>query len=73
MEYYDIDSDSSNYVESEDNEEEIMIDENLIEMSDTKKEDAKYLSIFENSSYYFDEQIMGLEDVEALKNGSCHD
>ena len=46
---------------------------NLIEISDTEKEDAKYLSIFENNYHDFDKQIMGLEDVETLKNGSSHD
>ena len=44
-----------------------MTDEDLIETLDTEKEDAKYLSFFENNYHDFDDQIMGLEDVEALK------
>ena len=37
MEYYDIDSDASEYVESEDDEQGIIKDDDLIEMSDTEK------------------------------------
>ena len=47
-----------------------MTDDDLIEMSDTEKEDATYLSVFENNYNDFDEQIMGLDDVEVLKKGS---
>ena len=51
-----------------------MIYNDLIEMLDTEKEDAKYVSIFENSYNCYYEQIMGLEDMELLKKeGSCHD
>ena len=44
-----------------------MTDDNLIEMPDNEIEDVKYLSIFENNYHDFDEQIMGLEAVVALK------
>ena len=50
-----------------------MMDDDLIKISDTEKEDATYVSIFENNYNDFDEQILGLEDVEVLKNGSFYD
>ena len=43
MEYYDIDSDASDYVELDDDEQESMTDDDLIEMSDTEKEYAKLI------------------------------
>ena len=41
-EFYNIESDASDYAESEDDEEKFVIDDDLIEMAGTEKEDTKY-------------------------------
>jgi len=39
-------------------------------MSSEEKDDGKYLSIFDNNEDDFDEQVMTVKNVEALKNTS---
>ena len=66
--FYNIDSDSSDYTESdEDDNDGNDTDEDLMIMSNEEKKDAKYLAIFQNGSENFDEEIMSVEDVNALK------
>ena len=64
--FYDISSDTSDYKDSSSDEEE-ETDDDLDEMSDTEKQDNKYLSIFDNNCVDFDEKIMTLENVAELK------
>lgn len=62
-EYYNIESDSTNYAVPEFGEEDFT-DDDFIEMSHDEREDTKYLAIFENN---YDGKIMALEDVNKLK------
>lgn len=55
--YYDIESDLSDYVES---------DDDLVEMISEEKHDTKYLANFQNSSEEFDEHIMIVDSVNEL-------
>ena len=64
--YCDIESDTSSYIDESDTEGEDT-DEDLREMSTEEKEDAKYLSIFENEYNDFDEKVMSVEITEELK------
>ena len=66
--YCDIESDSTDYVETEDDSDEIAIDDDLLSMSPEEKLDTKYLAIFQNKSQEFYEQIISVESVTALKN-----
>ena len=67
--YYNIESDSSEYRKSdEDNDDGDVTDEDLLEMSTEEKQDDKYLVIFQNGSEYLDEEIMSVDDVNELKN-----
>jgi len=65
--FYNIDSDSSDYSESDYDEEGDVADEDLLEMGPDEKHDAKYLAIFQNNSEEFDEKIMSLDDANELK------
>ena len=65
--FYNIDSDSSDYRESDYDDEGDVTDEDLFEMNTDKKHDAKYLAIFQNNNEEFDEQIMSLDDSNELK------
>ena len=64
--YFDIESDASDYVESEsdfsDNE-----DEEKAVISEAEKKDVEYLSIFQCKTDEFDEEIMNVDNVEELK------
>ena len=59
--FYNIDSDSSDYSKSGEDDDGDVMDEDLLEMSSEEKQDAKYLAIFQNKNEEFDEQIMSLD------------
>ena len=63
IQYCDIESDISSYIDESDIEGE-ETDEDLREMSTEEKEDAKYLSIFENEYNDFNEKLMSVESTE---------
>ena len=67
MMYFDIESDTSGYLDSA-SEEDDDTEDDLGEVSEEEKEDNKYLSNFDSNCVQFDEQIMTLESVEELKN-----
>ena len=67
MEYADIESDSSNYCDSESKEYNITTDDDLMKMTREEKKDIRYLSIFDNNYGEFDEEIMVLDSVDQLK------
>ena len=64
--YYDIESDSTDYVETDD-EDNGSTDDETIMMTSEERDDVKYLSIFDNNEDDFDEQVMTVKNVEALK------
>jgi len=66
--FYDIESDSSDYTEpDEDDDDGAETDDDLMIMSIEEQQDAKYLAIFQNGSENFDNEIMSVQDVNALK------
>ena len=65
--FYDIESNSTDYVNNDDYVTEDDTDEYLITMTPEEKEDAKYLAIFQNNNEDFDEQIMGVDSKNELK------
>ena len=65
--YFNIDTDASSYVELLSDSDKDETDNDMKEMTDEEKEDAKYLSIFESEYNDFDEKIMSLESLEELK------
>ena len=60
--YFDISSDASDYVCTDDENTDDTDDEHII-MSSEEKEEVKYLSIFQKHSDNFDEEIMTVESV----------
>ena len=66
---YNIDSDTSDYnvTDDDDNDEEIERDEDLVLMTEEEKVETKYLAIFENNCEEFDEQVISVENADALK------
>ena len=66
--YCDIESDSSDYSNTDESEDEMSTDDDLLCMTEEEKQDTKYLAIFQNNSDEFDEQIMSVENQEQLKN-----
>jgi len=67
MDYYNIDTDESSYVDSSSDSDGDDTEDDMKEMTEEEKEDTKYLSIFESEYNDFDEKIMSLESLEALK------
>ena len=65
--FYNTDSDSSDYSESDEDDDGDVTDEDLLEISSEEKHDTKYLAIFQNKNEEFDEQIMSLDDSNELK------
>lgn len=66
---YEIQSDSTSYVESK-VEEDDRTDNDLIEISDDKREDKKVVAIFENNYDVSDKDIVALEDITTLNKRS---
>ena len=67
MDYYNIDTDESKYEDSGSDSDGDDTEDDMREMPEEEKEDTKYLSIFESEYNDFDEKIMSLESLEALK------
>ena len=66
-EYYDIESDSSDYSNTDESEDDQNTDDDLLCMTEEEKQDTKYLAIFQNNSDEFDEQVISVENQEQLK------
>ena len=64
--YFDISSDASDYVCTDDEDIDDTDDEHIV-MSSEEKNEVKYLSIFQKYTDNFDEEIMTVESVEELK------
>ena len=62
--YFAIESDSTDYIETDDENIGSTYDETII-MTPEEKEDVKYLSIFE-SNEDFDEQVMTIQNVDGI-------
>ena len=67
--YFNIESDSTDYVETDDEPISSTDDEKIV-MSCEEKDEVKYLSIFDHNEDDFDEKVMTVENVAALKNTS---
>ena len=67
MDYYNIDTDESKYEDYGSDSDGDDTEDDMREMTEEEKEDTKYLSIFESEYNDFDEKIMSLESLEALK------
>ena len=67
MDYYNIDTDESSYVDSSSDSDGDDTEDNMKGLTEEEKDDTKYLSIFESEYNDFDEKIMSLESLEALK------
>ena len=65
--YCDIESDSSDYSNTDESKDDQNTDDDLLCMTEEEKQDTKYLAIFQNNSDEFDEQIMSVENQEQLK------
>lgn len=65
--YFNIVSDSSDYSVTDDTEDDQDTDDDLLCMTEEEKLDTKYLAIFQNNSEEFDEQVINVENQEALK------
>ena len=65
--FFDITSDSSDYEESDYEDDDDSFEDNLPLMTPEEKEEVKYLAIFENNCEHFDEQIMSVDSVNELK------
>ena len=66
-EYYDIESDSSDYSNTDESEDDQNTNDDLLCMTEEEKQDTKYLAIFQNNSDEFDEQVISVENQEQLK------
>ena len=65
--FFGISSDASDYVYTDNDNEEDIYDERIV-MSTEEKEEVEYLSIFHNNYDNADEEIMTVENVGELKN-----
>ena len=54
-------------METEDDEDYVSTEDDMVSMSPEEKLDTKYLAIFQNNSEEFDEQIISVENANELK------
>ena len=66
--YCDIESDSTNYVETENDLDEIAADEILLSISPKENHDIKYLAIFQNNrEEFYDIESYSNEELKIFK------
>ena len=54
-------------METEDDEDYVSTEDDMVSMSPEEKLDTKYPAIFQNNSEEFDEQIISVENANELK------
>ena len=68
QDYYNIESDSSDYSDTDESEDDLSTDDDLVCMKEEENQDTKYLAVFQNNSDEFDQQVISVENQEELKN-----
>ena len=69
--FFNIESDSSDYSDTDESEDDMLTDDDLLCMTEKEKLETKYLAIFQNNSDEFNEQVISVENQEELKNWNC--